>query len=42
VLSLAKETGFFAIDAGFVKKGERKVIITPLGIELDGESLVIR
>jgi phosphoribosylformylglycinamidine cyclo-ligase len=42
VLSLAKEFQLKAINSGIVIKGERKVVILPLNITLEGSSLTIR
>ncbi len=42
VLKLAKKHKIPALDAGFVKTGEREVMIKPLGIELSGKTLKIR
>lgn len=42
VIMIAKNLSIKAIDAGYVEKGPRRVIIEPLGIEFKGESLQIR
>lgn len=41
-LSVIKRSGFKAIDAGFVKKGKRRVEIAPKKIIFEGESLNLR
>lgn len=41
-LNIAKKMSFKALKAGLVEKGERKVVIEPLNIILDGKSLKIR
>ena len=40
--SIIKKCGFGSIDAGYVKKGERQVVIQPKGITYKGETLSIR
>ncbi|OGE26519.1 hypothetical protein A3H85_00385 [Candidatus Daviesbacteria bacterium RIFCSPLOWO2_02_FULL_40_8] len=42
ILKIAKSLKYIALDAGVVKKGPRKVVIPPLGIEFLGKSLQIR
>lgn len=42
ILQIAKKFRIPALDAGVVKEGPRKLIITPLGIEFAGDSLQIR
>lgn len=39
---IVKESGFESIDAGFIEKGERQVIIKPKNIKFSGESLKVR
>jgi phosphoribosylformylglycinamidine cyclo-ligase len=41
-LEIAKKMGIKSIDAGYIKRGTRKVIIKPLGIEFNGNTLLIR
>lgn len=40
--SIIKKCGFGSIDAGYVKKGERQVVIQPKGITYKGETLNVR
>lgn len=42
VVMIAQNLSIKAIDAGYVEKGPRRVVIEPLGIEFKGESLQIR
>lgn len=42
ILELAKKESISALDAGFIKKGPRKVAIKPLELEYQGSSLQIR
>lgn len=42
ILNSATKMSIKALDAGFVEKGPRRVIIKPLGIEYKGETLQIR
>lgn len=42
ILSKAREFGLKALDAGYVEKGPRKVVIRPINIEFQGNSLQIR
>ena len=39
---IVKQNGFDSIDAGYIEKGERKVIIKPKNIILEGESLKLK
>ena len=39
---IIKKMGFESIDAGYIKKGERKVIIKPKNIEYGGDKLDLR
>lgn len=41
-LQIIKEAGFEGLNAGFIKKGERKVIIEPKDITFEGETLNLR
>ncbi|MBI5728193.1 MAG: phosphoribosylformylglycinamidine cyclo-ligase [Candidatus Magasanikbacteria bacterium] len=41
-MEVIKENNFSALDAGFIQKGERKVIIEPKNIVFDGKSLQLR
>ncbi len=40
--SIVKKNGFKSLDAGYIEKGERKVIIKPLNITFKGDSLKVR
>lgn len=40
--SIIKKNGFESLDAGYIEKGERQVIIKPLDIVFKGESLKVR
>lgn len=42
VIKTAARLGVKAIDAGFVARGERKVVIEPLAVEYLGKTLIIR
>lgn len=42
VLQISKKLKIKAWDGGFIKRGERKVVINPLGIEYGGDELIIR
>ncbi|MBI4036454.1 phosphoribosylformylglycinamidine cyclo-ligase [Candidatus Daviesbacteria bacterium] len=42
IITIGKKMSIPALDAGYVEKGPRKVVIEPLGIEFRGESLQIR
>lgn len=39
---IVKKNGFESLDAGYIEKGERKVVIKPLDIVFEGESLKVR
>lgn len=41
-MQIIKKNGFDSIDAGYVKEGERKVVIEPLNITYKGETLNLR
>lgn len=41
-LQIIKENGFEGIDAGYIKQGERKVVIKPKNITFEGETLNLR
>ncbi len=41
-LNISRKLGFEAMESGRIESGARKVIIEPLGIVLEGKSLVIR
>lgn len=41
-LRIIKETGFEGLNAGFITKGERKVIIEPKNITFEGDTLNLR
>lgn len=42
LLSIVKKLNIQALDAGYVEKGPRRVVIRPVGVEFKGETLQIR
>lgn len=42
VVQKATDLGYSALDAGYIEKGPRKVIINPLGVVFEGSTLQIR
>ena len=42
IFSITKLMGIQALDAGFVEKGPRRVVIRPIGVEFQGSQLQIR
>lgn len=42
VLNICKQNGIKGIDAGYLKKGPRRVVIQPKGIVFEGDTLQIR
>lgn len=42
VLMFAAKLGYNALDAGYVEKGPRRVVINPVGVEFPGSQLQIR